>query len=150
MLIDTGTPESGTAIRLFLKMHGVEKLDYLVLTHPDADHIGGTASVITNVSVDQVLMPDYTKDNEIYLGIMDALDYKYLKPYAPAPDETLAETQESETGDYKYVKNTNSHRFHLPACDSVKDMKEKNKEYSDQSRDEIIAEGYKPCQRCTP
>ena len=39
MLIDTGTPESGTAIRLFLKNRGVEKLDYLVLTHPGADHI---------------------------------------------------------------------------------------------------------------
>ena len=39
MLIDTGTPESGTAIRLFLKKQGVSVLDYLVLTHPDADHI---------------------------------------------------------------------------------------------------------------
>ena len=39
MLIDTGTPESGTAIRLFLKNRGVETLDYLVLTHPGADHI---------------------------------------------------------------------------------------------------------------
>ena len=316
MIIDTGTPESGTAIRLFLNKQGIEKLDYLVLTHPDADHIGGAASVITNVPVDKVLMPDYTKDNEIYLGVMDALDYKYLKPRAPVPDETLAlgsctvkvlgpinsyedpnnnsiilrvtcgdtsfmfvgdaeenelndvacrygdeldsdvykvghhgsfnssseeflkyvtpeysviscadrndyghphaetlarlkaagthlfrtdkqrtitirsdgrhisydqapcddftpgvmilkpqnvtgtgagvtnetlaATQVPEASTYKYVKNTSSHRFHLPGCDSVKDMKEKNKEYSDLSRDEIIAEGYKPCQRCMP
>lgn len=55
----------------------------------DDDHIGGAASVISNVTVDQVLMPDYTKDNEIYLGVMDALDYGYLKPYVPAPDEIL-------------------------------------------------------------
>ena len=48
---------------------------------------------------------------------------------------------------YKYVKNTNTLRFHLPQCDSVK---EKNKEYSNQTREEIIAEGYKPCDRCRP
>ncbi|MBP3804392.1 MAG: hypothetical protein J6I76_10925 [Oribacterium sp.] len=29
-------------------------------------------------------------------------------------------------------------------------MKEKNKEYSNQTREEIIAEGYKPCDRCRP
>ena len=81
---------------------------------------------------------------------MDALDYKYLKPRAPVPNETLAATQVPEADTYKYVKNTSSHRFHLPGCDSVKDMKEKNKENSDQSRDEIIAEGYKSCQRCMP
>jgi methylphosphotriester-DNA--protein-cysteine methyltransferase len=67
-----------------------------------------------------------------------------------AQDETLTATQESETVSYKYVKNTSSHKFHLSGCDSVKDMKEKNKEYSNQSREEIIAEGYKPCKRCTP
>ena len=64
-LIDTGTPDSGTAVRLFLKKQGVGKLDYLVLTHPDADHIGGAASVITNVPVDTVWMPDYKKENKV-------------------------------------------------------------------------------------
>jgi len=63
-----------------------------------------------------------------------------------------AGTEPGTTGDenYKYVKKTTTLRFHLPQCDSVKDMKEKNKKYSNQTREEIIAEGYKPCDRCRP
>ena len=49
-----------------------------------------------------------------------------------------------------YVVNKNSGKFHYPACDSVKDMKEKNKEYSTKTRDELISEGKSPCGRCHP
>ena len=49
-----------------------------------------------------------------------------------------------------YVVNKNSGKFHYPACDSVKDMKEKNKEYSSKTRDELISEGKSPCGRCHP
>ena len=49
-----------------------------------------------------------------------------------------------------YVVNKNSGKFHYPSCDSVNDMKEKNKEYSTKTRDELINEGKKPCKRCNP
>ena len=49
-----------------------------------------------------------------------------------------------------YVVNKNSGKFHYPTCDSVKDMKEKNKEYSTKTRDELISEGKSPCGRCHP
>lgn len=49
-----------------------------------------------------------------------------------------------------YVLNTNTYKFHLPDCPSVKDMKEKNKVESDAGRDEIIGWGYAPCKRCRP
>ena len=48
-----------------------------------------------------------------------------------------------------YIGNKNSHVFHSASCNSVKDMKEKNK-IEFQSRDEAIANGYKPCSRCNP
>ena len=49
-----------------------------------------------------------------------------------------------------YVVNKNSGKFHYPSCDSVNDMKEKNKEYSTKTRDELINEGKSPCKRCRP
>ncbi len=52
--------------------------------------------------------------------------------------------------DAAYVLNKNSHKFHIPSCDSVRDMKEKNKEYSNKSREEIMADGYDPCKQCRP
>lgn len=52
--------------------------------------------------------------------------------------------------DFTYVVNTNTKRFHDPSCNSVQSMKEKNTMYSDQTRDELIAEGFKPCGNCHP
>lgn len=49
-----------------------------------------------------------------------------------------------------YILNTNTKKFHIPSCPSVKQMKESNKKVSTDSRDEIIAEGYDPCGRCHP
>ena len=56
----------------------------------------------------------------------------------------------SQNKSYSYVLNKNTKKFHRPDCSSVKDMKEKNKEYSNESRDDIIAKGYSPCKRCNP
>ena len=49
-----------------------------------------------------------------------------------------------------YIGNRNSHRFHYPNCDSVNDMKEKNKVFFYGGRDEVIEAGYTPCGRCNP
>ena len=49
-----------------------------------------------------------------------------------------------------YVLNTNTHKFHYPSCSSVGDMKPENTSYFTGSRDEVIAQGYKPCGRCKP
>ncbi len=49
-----------------------------------------------------------------------------------------------------YILNTNTHKFHDPSCDSVYDIKEKNREISQKSREQIMEEGYEPCARCKP
>ena len=53
-------------------------------------------------------------------------------------------------GNITYVLNTNTKKFHLPSCSSVKDMKDKNKQEVTCSRDEVIDMGYVPCKRCEP
>ena len=47
-----------------------------------------------------------------------------------------------------FVVNTNTRKFHLPGCESVGDIKEKNKQEFTGSREELIEQGYSPCQRC--
>lgn len=56
----------------------------------------------------------------------------------------------SANGNINYVLNTNTKKFHLPSCSSVKDMKDKNKREVSCSRDEVIDMGYVPCKRCNP
>ena len=49
-----------------------------------------------------------------------------------------------------YILNTNTKKFHYPYCDSVNEMKEKNKQVFTGSREEVIEMGYSPCGRCEP
>ena len=58
--------------------------------------------------------------------------------------------QEQVPDQYAYILNTNTKVFHLPNCDSVKDMADHNKEYFDGTKEEAIEKGYTPCHRCNP
>lgn len=47
-----------------------------------------------------------------------------------------------------YVINKNTKKFHLPTCSSVNDMAEHNKLMYEGTLQELINQGYSPCQRC--
>lgn len=51
---------------------------------------------------------------------------------------------------YSYVLNTNTKKFHVPGCKSIKQMKNSNKKETNLSRDEIVNQGYDPCGNCNP
>jgi competence protein ComEC len=90
MLIDTGDDTKGTMLQNTLQKLGITKLDLLILTHPDSDHIGGAPVIITKFDVDQVLMSDYVKDNKMYDKLMQALDDKNMGWTYPEPGSTYA------------------------------------------------------------
>lgn len=66
-----------------------------------------------------------------------------------AEEQTKPEEEPAE-GTGTYILNTRSKKFHLPACPSVKEMSEKNKESYSGSREELLSEGYTPCGQCKP
>lgn len=49
-----------------------------------------------------------------------------------------------------YVLNVNTHKFHRCDCSSVTAMSERNRGFSDKTREELINEGYTPCRVCKP
>lgn len=51
MLIDASTSKYGEEICSFIKNLGYNKIDYLVATHPHADHIGGMNEVLNNFEI---------------------------------------------------------------------------------------------------
>lgn len=71
---------------------------------------------------------------------------------APEPEETAEPVSEPapEPVEADYVLNTNSKKFHIPSCSSVKQMKESNKQLYTGTRDQLIAAGYSPCGNCRP
>ncbi|MFD0871486.1 DNA internalization-related competence protein ComEC/Rec2 [Paenibacillus residui] len=47
-----------------LKQRGVHRLDWLIISHADTDHIGGLQAVIEQIPVDRLLFNGSLKDNE--------------------------------------------------------------------------------------
>ncbi|GGK03628.1 MBL fold hydrolase [Lentibacillus kapialis] len=55
ILIDGGPPGAGKKVIAFLEEQNVDKLDLLIATHPDIDHIGGLIDVMKSVEVDRIM-----------------------------------------------------------------------------------------------
>lgn len=51
-----------------------DNIDYLILTHPDEDHIGGAACLINGIRVKNVIMTDAVKDTYVFDTLLDALE----------------------------------------------------------------------------
>lgn len=63
--------------------------------------------------------------------------------------EKNAAASESK-GTAEYVLNTNSKKFHVPSCSSVDQMSAKNRKDVEDTRENIVGQGYDPCKRCNP
>ena len=64
----------------------------------------------------------------------------------PADENGKSETEQS----FQYVCNTNTKKFHYPDCNSIAQMKEENRLFTNLGREELLAEGYEPCGNCNP
>ncbi|MBW7573528.1 ComEC/Rec2 family competence protein [Caproiciproducens faecalis] len=94
MLIDGGTMDQGESIAEYLDRRGVKKLDCVVNTHPDEDHIGGLAYLIGHYRVGKYFAPDIPKNmipsSEEYLSAQKALNEKRISTVVPRPGETFS------------------------------------------------------------
>lgn len=61
VLIDTGLKEDREALGDKLRLLGVRTIDYMILSHPDKDHIGGASYVIDNFDVKNLIQSKYEK-----------------------------------------------------------------------------------------
>lgn len=97
MLIDAGDNDKGTAVQSYLEYLGIEELDYAVLTHPDADHIGGADVVLYKFDCDAILMPDAQTDTRTYDDVIQAMNAKGESAVHPAPGDVY------EFGDARFT-----------------------------------------------
>lgn len=96
MLIDAGPTGSAPKIAQVLHELGREKIDYLVATHPDEDHIGGMADVISSTQIGTIYAPNKTNNTATYRKFLTTIQNNNLQI-------TLAEagTIIDQTNDYK-------------------------------------------------
>ncbi|WEL24899.1 MBL fold metallo-hydrolase [Haloferax volcanii] len=80
MLIDTGDfRDDGEHVLSYLQSHGIDRIDYLVTSHSDADHIGGNAAVIDYFEtqadgIGAVYDPGITSTSQTYEAYLDAVE----------------------------------------------------------------------------
>lgn len=93
-LIDGGSRLYGDKVVNYLKDLGVDKVDYLIATHPHEDHIGGLPEVIRNFKIGKVYMPNRRANTRIFEELLLELDNHDLKiNLAKAKDSIIDEEQ---------------------------------------------------------
>ncbi|MCI0432790.1 MAG: DNA internalization-related competence protein ComEC/Rec2 [Gemmatimonadetes bacterium] len=77
LLVDAGPRsdrfDAGRSIVVpFLLRRGVDRLDALILTHPDADHIGGAAAVLERMDVRLVIDPAIATGKDQFVTLLES------------------------------------------------------------------------------
>lgn len=102
-LIDGGDNDDEGLVPAYIKGQGITTLNYLISTHPDADHLGGLDAVVNSLSVEQVFASNRSADTKTYRDFINAVANKGLSPSVPL------EGSQFDLGDGTYIKffNTN-------------------------------------------
>lgn len=87
ILIDAGDDEHGKKIVDFLKNKGISKLNYIVATNQNEDHIGGLDDVINNFEIDKIFVPDATTSTKRFTDLLELFKEKNLKALNPKKGE---------------------------------------------------------------
>ena len=64
-----------------LKSAGIKKIDYLILTHGDFDHMGEAITLVNNFKVDKVIL-NCGEYNDLEKKLIKVLDKKHIKYYS--------------------------------------------------------------------
>lgn len=89
MLIDAGDNAYGKRVVGYLKDQGITKLDYIIGTHPHADHIGGLDDVIKAFDVGAVIMPKVSHNTRTFEDVVLAIKDKGLKITTPKAGDSF-------------------------------------------------------------
>ena len=99
VLIDTGEEELGDSIVEFINDLGISKLDYLIITHFDKDHVGGASKVINSIKIGCILQSNYVKESRVYDKYLEAIKNNNVKVTTVTKDVIF------NFGDIKFVVN---------------------------------------------
>lgn len=79
IMIDTGEKKDQGKIEKEFKRRKIKKIDYLILTHPDKDHIGNAKYLIENYEVGQIFQTDYNKNSDLQEELNKIIEEKDIE-----------------------------------------------------------------------
>jgi len=86
-LLDGSTKTKGEdQVAPYLRYLGINKLDGVIMSHPDNDHIGGLSYILENFSVGNFYDPGYPVIEDSYINLLQTLghsqtNYQRIYPY---------------------------------------------------------------------
>lgn len=92
MLIDAGNSHNGSDIVNYIKNKGYSEINYVVATHPHADHIGGMAEVLNNFDVGVMYMPDKVHTSHTFENMLDAIEENSIKLHRAKSGDCVLDT----------------------------------------------------------
>lgn len=106
ILIDAGTNKKGKALAERFAKEGIDRIDVMLITHYDKDHVGGADRILENIRVNTVVMPVYDKESKQYEQFIEALNASE----AEAKPIAIGEELRFETQDGVRLHITAAHR----------------------------------------
>lgn len=83
MLIDAGNNEDGKNIAKYIHELGINKIDYVVGTHSDEDHIGGLDDIIDSFEIGKIFMSKNGTEKVNYQNVIKAANKKNIEVVKP-------------------------------------------------------------------
>jgi competence protein ComEC len=79
MLIDAGNNDKEQLMLKYMKDYNIKKLDVVVGSHPDADHIGGLDKIVKGLEIGSVYMPKKMSNTKTFESLLNEIKNKGLK-----------------------------------------------------------------------
>lgn len=93
MLIDGGAKFAGSNVVNYLQAQGIQRLDYVVATHPDADHIGGLIDVLQTFTIGEFINSGKSHTSETYQQLLTIINDKNIPYSEPSEGEVILSDQ---------------------------------------------------------
>lgn len=90
MLVDSGTTEASSTLINYMDNLNIpdKKIDYVVSTHPDGDHVGSFTAIFEKYSVGQVIYSPCTKESSTYYKFINSVKQKGVPFRTPVEGES--------------------------------------------------------------
>ena len=89
ILIDGGDRRTADAVVRYLREAGVDRIAYVIATHPHADHIAGLVNVINTFDVGTIIMPRVAHTTATFERLLDAIESKDVTVQEPVAGNSL-------------------------------------------------------------
>ena len=124
ILIDSGDEDNDRIIKSYLKSSDIKKINILIATHLDKDHIGTLDYIIENFHIDKIYTPEQRDNSTSYINLVNACKNKNLKINYLSKDNSLDLDKDTHIKVLSpfYINNSNNNANSIVFNLSYKEM----------------------------